>query len=153
MLILVKLSSTLTAEIIWNLGHFEDNSEKRITLAQNPQFYDELDELPSSYSANFFYKSTYEYDEEQKVIFVLTKNSHEVLPVFECVPPRALDNIWFTYNTIIVRGLFLSFLFLSSTNNFLDTRGNLFGESAVPNSITATKFKLYYHWHRVSEIF
>jgi hypothetical protein len=140
-LVLVKLhskvGSPMVAEIIWKLGHSEDNSKSHITLAQNPQFYRELYTSPSMYDANFVRESVYEYDEEKKEICVLTKNLNEVLPVFERVPPMVLDGIWFTNNTIIVRGLFLSFLCLSSTNISLDTRGNLLGQSKVSNSITA----------------
>ena len=141
MLVLENLSSIcgspLTAEIIWNFGHFGDDDERRITLAQNPQFYKELHTLPSRYRTDFKSQSTYEYDEKKKTIYVLTNNSHGVL--LECLQtPMVLDNAWVTNRIIIVRGLFLSFLFLSSTYIFIDTRGNLLGESIVSESITAT---------------
>jgi len=103
-----KVGSSVLAEILWNFGHFDDD-KGRITLAQNPHFYQKLPTSRSEYGVSFESQPTRHYHD---TLFVLTNNSHRVL--LECIErPRVFDNIWVANDILIVRGSFLSCLLFS----------------------------------------
>jgi hypothetical protein len=91
-------SPSLLAEIFWNFFHYR--GEKRLKLAQNPQFYEALPPLPSHYGGDFRREPIERYE---GTIHVLTNNPHRVL--LECARElRVFDNVWATNNILIVRG-------------------------------------------------
>jgi hypothetical protein len=97
-------TGSVLPEILWNFVRFKDN--RRLELAQNPHFYRDLPLLRNGYQGDFQSRPTKNYE---GTIYVLTNSSHRV--ILECVSPsRVLDNVWDTSNTLIFRGLCLSFL-------------------------------------------
>jgi hypothetical protein len=85
-------------EILWNFSHFE--GEKRLTLAQNPHFYEDLPTSPGAYGGRFSSRPTERYE---GTIYVLTNNSGRVFLEFGS-RPRAFDNTWTTNDTLVFRG-------------------------------------------------
>jgi len=100
-------------EILWNFSHFE--GEKRLTLAQNPHFYEDLPTSPGAYGGRFSSRPTERYE---GTIYVLTNNSGRVFLEFGS-RPRAFDNTWTTNDALVFR----------------DVCGRIEGETIVGESI------------------
>ncbi len=103
-------------EILWYFSHFSD--EKRIFLAQNPHFYENLPISQVGYMGEFnrqpieIYKGT---------IDVLTNNERRVF--FECgQQPRIFDNIWDVNGILIFKSLCVIFLFSPKLTSFQTLR-------------------------------
>ena len=89
-------------EILWNFSRFD--RERRLTLSQNPHFYNHL---PTSSNANwsgFDSKATEENfpTDHAQPIYVLTNTPGRVF--LELGPnPRAFDNVWNMNETLIFK--------------------------------------------------
>jgi hypothetical protein len=117
-----RTGPSLLAEMFWNFFHYR--GEKRLKLAQNPQFYEALPSLPSHYGGDFKRQPIERYE---GTVHVLTNNTHGVL--LECAQEsRVFDNVWAINDILIVRDIF----------------GNLQGKTIVGNSLQATKLLCYY---------
>lgn len=107
--------------------------EKRLTLAQNPQFYEGLPEIPTTYGPAFEIWPTENY---QDTIYVLTNNERRVVLEFG-QNWRTFDNIWrINDNTLILKGS-PRLHFFSLTDIFPDVIGNIEGEAVVEKTIYA----------------
>jgi hypothetical protein len=89
-------------EILWNFSHFR--GEKRLTLKQNPHFYEVLPTLPDAYEGRFRRDPTETFDLEQ--INVLTDNSGLTGRFFleTAKETRAFGNVWVPKHAIIFKG-------------------------------------------------
>jgi hypothetical protein len=101
------LISTLGPPVIlWYFIHFRD--ARRLTLAQNPHFYESLPNSPTSYGPTFNTQPTEDY---RGTVYILTNNERRVyLELGQ--KRRTFDNVWRTNNTLIFKGSCPTFLFL-----------------------------------------
>ncbi|KAH9995269.1 hypothetical protein BJV77DRAFT_1066358 [Russula vinacea] len=104
-------------EILWNFSHFK--GEKRLTLKQNPHFYQVLPTLAEQYEGKFRRDPVETFDHEK--INVLTDNLGPMGRVFieTAKESRAFGNVWAPRKAII----------------FKDVGGKLEGESIVGEAI------------------
>lgn len=117
-------------EILWYFSHFPD--EKRLSLAQNPQFYGILPTSPAAYVGGFSSSPTEFY---QGTINVLTNSSRRIF--LECDPyPRIFDNVWAINGILIFRGLCVVFPF-SHSLTFYQTLSE--GSRAKPSLVNLFK--------------
>ena len=94
-------------EIMWNFSHYRD--ERRLTLKQNPHFYEVLPTLPDEYVGRFRRDPIETFD--IKEVNVLTDNSGLGRVILETAKEtRAFGNIWVPKRAIIFKGSCL-FLF------------------------------------------
>ena len=106
-LIIIRLPEVLNndsklQEILWNFSRFD--REGRLTLSQNPHFYDRLPTSPSENWSEFDTKATEENwpTNHTQPIYVLTNFPGRVF--LELGPnPRAFDNVWNTNGTLIFK--------------------------------------------------
>jgi hypothetical protein len=98
-------------EVLWNFIRFDPN--RRLTLSQNPHFYNHL---PASSSGNWGKldaKATEEnwHTHHAVPICVLTNSTGRVF--LELGPiPRAYDNVWDMNDTFIFKGQYFAFIFV-----------------------------------------
>ena len=102
-------SSTLGLPFI--LWYFSTRKlEKRLTLAQNPQFYDVL---PTTYGPVYQTSPANIPEDYEDTIYVLTNNGCRVVLEFVGKNWRSFDNVWRTNNnTLILKGSHPAFLLL-----------------------------------------
>jgi len=89
-------------EILWNFSRFD--RERRLTLSQNPHFYDYLPTSPNANWSEFDSKATEENfpTDHTQPIYVLTNTPGRVF--LELGPnTRAFDNVWNTNETLIFK--------------------------------------------------
>jgi len=100
---LVLFSDSEVPEVLWNFSHyFEPGNEKRLTLAQNPHFYDK--ELPPRGHAHSDTFSALPIERFQGRIYVLRNSDRRVF--LECRPPlRTFDNVWIVNHMLIFRDI------------------------------------------------
>ena len=95
----VLFSDSKEPEVLWNFSHFEHG--KRLTLAQNPHFYDK--ELPPRGKACGDTFSTLPVERFRGQIYVLKKSDRRVY--LDCCPQRrTFDNVWIVNRILIFRG-------------------------------------------------
>lgn len=108
---LIPASEALTStselpDILWFFSHYKN--ESRLTLAQNPQFYEGPPAFPTTYGPASNTRPTEEYKD---TIYVLTNNERRVFLDLG-KDRRVFDNIWRTdNNTLIFKGWCSAFLF------------------------------------------
>ena len=108
--------------------------EKRLTLAQNPQFYDEF---PTTYGPASQIWPAEIPDKYHDTFYVLTNNERRVVLEFG-ESWRSFDNIWRTNdNTLILKGSSCLPSFFLLTNIIPDVIGNIEGEAIVEKSFRA----------------
>jgi hypothetical protein len=90
-------------EILWNFGRVK-NGKGRLTLKQNPHFYNVLPRSPEKYGDKFLMEPIETY--LQKEISVLTDNLGQAGRVFLKTDKktRAFGNVWIPKDTIIFKG-------------------------------------------------
>lgn len=109
---LIPASEALTStselpEILWFFSHYDKNKD-RLTLAQNPQFYEGPPTFPTTDGPASETKPTEDYKD---TVYVLTNNERRVFLDLG-KNRRIFDNIWRTENnTLIFKGLCSAFLF------------------------------------------
>ena len=93
-------------EIMWNFSHYRDG--RRLTLKQNPHFYEGLPTLPDEYEGRFRRDPIDTFDLTK--INVLTDKLGPAGRVFlETVKEtRAFGNVWVPKHAIIFKGSSLS---------------------------------------------
>ena len=104
-------------EILWNFSRFDP--ERRLTLSQNPHFYNNF---PTSSNANwkeFNATATQEnwHTYPTKPICVLTNTPGRVYLEL-CRNPRAFDNVWNANGTLIFKSMCLAFRFVFCLTSF-----------------------------------
>ena len=126
------------AEVLWNFSRFRDE-KKRLTLKQNPHFYENLPLLPEEYVNNFRCDPIKDFRHER--IYVLTDSPSTGRIYLEAGRvPRAFSNVWCPKDALIFQGL-SSFLFAFSKKFSFrhtvsaDVWGNIEGEGIVWSSI------------------
>ena len=120
-------------EILWNFSRFDH--ERRLTLSQNPHFYNDL---PASSNANWGEFNTdatqenwHAYQTEPVPICVLTNTPGRVFLEL-CRKPRAFDNVWTANETLVFKSktpCFSFFFFYFDT--FSGVCGRLEGEGRI----------------------
>lgn len=106
--------------------------EKRLTLAQNPQFYDVI---PTTYGPSSQIWPAIIPEAYQDIIYVLTNNDRRVVLEFG-KNWRSFDNVWRTNdNTLILKGSRSASPFLNIADMFPDVIGSIEGEDLVEKSI------------------
>ena len=95
--VLISTPGLQVQDILWNFSHYKD--EKRLTLAQNPQFYE--DTFPTTYGPAFNTRPT---ENCRDTIYVLTNNERRVFLELG-KNKRTFDNVWRTNNILIFKGL------------------------------------------------
>jgi hypothetical protein len=95
-------------DVLWNFSHFR--GEKRLTLKQNPHFYEMLPTLPDEYEGTFRRDPIKTFDHEK--ICVLTDKSGLTGRVFleTAKETRAFGNVWVPKHAIIFKGSCLSLI-------------------------------------------
>ena len=90
-------------EILWNFSRFKDK-ERRLTLKQNPHFYEALPKSPEHYGDKFLTEPIETF--LHKKISVLTDNLGQAGRVFLNIAKktRAFGNVWVPKNAIIFKG-------------------------------------------------
>jgi hypothetical protein len=94
-------------EILWNFSRYKD--KRRLTLKQNPHFYEALPLFPEKYGGKFRTDPIETFQFEK--ISVLTDNSGRTGRVFleTAEGTRAFGNVWVPKDAIIFKGSRLSF--------------------------------------------
>lgn len=120
-------------EVLWNFGRFKD--KRRLTLKQNPHFYDVL---PEKYGSNFRTDPIETFQRER--ISVLTDNSGQAGRVYIQVAKktRVFGNVWALKDAFIFKGSKLPLDSFSLTNTLSDIFGALEGESIIGSVIQDT---------------
>jgi hypothetical protein len=127
-----------TKEIMWNFSLFKD--ERRLTLKDNPHFYENLPVSAGEYEGRFRADpiETFHHDK----ISVLTDNPGLTGRVFleTAKEKRAFGNVWVPREAIIFKGSYHSCIpFLALTSDILlDVNGKLEGEGIVGKAIQKT---------------
>lgn len=121
-------------EVLWNFCRFDPS--RRLTLSQNPHFYNDL---PTSSNANWgeFKSKAIEgnwHTYHPKPIFVLTNTPGRVFLEL-CPTPRVFDNVWNANETLIFKSKCLASRFFFYPDIFLGGCGRLEGEDIVRASI------------------
>jgi hypothetical protein len=126
------ISTSGLPNILWYFSHFED--ERRLTLAQNPHFYEGPPTFPTTYGPACRTRPTEGY--QGTIYYVLTNNERRVFLELG-QNQRTFDNVWRTNNTLIFKGSCAAFLFFALTDIFIftDVIGRLEGEAIVGQSI------------------
>jgi hypothetical protein len=119
-------------ETLWNFSRYSNG--KRLTLKQNPHFYEVLPTSPEEYEGRFRRDPIKTFDHEK--ISVLTDSSGLTGRVFLETPKetRAFGNVWVPKDVIIFKGSCL-LCFFSFSDPLLDVCGKLEGESIVAAAI------------------
>ena len=103
-------NDTKLEEILWNFSRFPP--EMRLTLSQNPHFYNHLPTSPNANWGEFNANATQEnwHTYVANPICVLTDTPSRVFLEL-CRNPRAFDNVWNANETLIFKSERLAFRF------------------------------------------
>jgi len=98
-------------EILWNFSRFDP--ERRLTLSQNPHFYNDLPTSSKQNWKEFNATATQEnwHAYHTEPICVLTNTPGRVYLEL-CRNPRAFDNVWNANGTLIFKSMCLAFRFV-----------------------------------------
>ena len=112
MLSKTSLETSGLKEVLWNFSRFRD--KRRLTLKQNPHFYEVLPTSPNEYDGRFQRHPIYFLDLHLQVhlIDVLTDSSGPTGRVFLETPKetRIFGNVWVPKRAMIFKGSCLLFL-------------------------------------------
>jgi hypothetical protein len=122
------VSTSQLPDILLNFSHFND--DRRLTLAQNPHFYDGPT-FPIAFGPAFETRPT---DNYQGTICVLTKNERRVY-LEHGQNWRAFDNFWMTNNHLLFKGSCPAFFLAVTDKTYPDFVGKFEGEDVVGNRI------------------
>jgi hypothetical protein len=106
----VLISSFELADILWNFSLvYDDNDDRRLSVAQNPHFYPSLPTLVNgTYRGESVAELIQPYPD---TIYVLTSNERRVYLEFGEIR-RTFDHVWRTNDALSFKGLCPLFLFL-----------------------------------------
>ena len=123
-------------EILWNFSRFRDE-KYRLTLRENPHFYEELPSSPEAYENSFEIYPTEDFRRADN-FYVLT-DKPEPVRIMTDQASQSFGNIWCPQNAIIFKGLGILFLFFPLVSDvFPDICGRLMGEGIVKASLKGT---------------
>lgn len=122
------------SEVLWIFSRLKDE-DKRLSLKQNPHFYEGLPTSPEAFGGDFRMDPIESFQHE--TIRVLVDNPDHAGRVFLETEGRmrAFGNVWVPSNAIIFKGSCLLFLLFSVSDTLLDVCGKLEGESIVGGAI------------------
>ena len=102
-------------EILWNFARYPSNSGKRLTLAENPHFYNHksLPIMPNAYQDGFTTGPMIDDYQHADTFYVLTNKPGRVFLEFGR-NSRAFDNVWHANGILIFKSRCLVFLLFSS---------------------------------------
>lgn len=102
-------------EILWNFARYPSNSGKRLTLAENPHFYNHnsLPITPNAYQDGFTTGPMIDDYQHADTFYVLTNKPGRVFLEFGR-NSRAFDNVWHANGILIFKSRCLVFLLFSS---------------------------------------
>ena len=102
-------------EILWNFARYPPNSGKRLTLAENPHFYNHnsLPITPNGYLDGFTTGPMIDDYQRAETFYVLTNKPGRVYLEFGR-KSRAFDNVWKTNGILIFKSWCPVFLIFSS---------------------------------------
>ena len=117
-------------EILWNFSRFDP--ERRLTLSQNPHFYNDLPTSSKQNWKEFNATATQEnwHAYHTKPICVLTNTPGRVYLEL-CRNPRAFDNVWSANGTLIFKSMCLAFRFVLYFDIFSGVCGKLECEGGI----------------------
>jgi len=123
-------------EVLWNFSRFK--GEKRLTLKQNPHFYEMLPISPEKYGGKFTMDPIRTFQHQK--ISVLIDNLGPAGRVFfeTAKETRVFGNAWLPKDAIIFKGSCLLNGFFSLSDTLLDVHGRLEGESIVGETFRDT---------------
>jgi hypothetical protein len=120
---------------LWNFSRFKDG--KRLTLKDNPHFYEKLPTSADKYDGQFRTNpiKTFHHDR----ISVLTDNPRLGRVFLETAKEeRVFSNVWVPKEAIIFKGSYLSVFIFSFPNILSDVCGKLEGENIIGSAIKNT---------------
>ena len=128
-------------EILWNFSRIKD--ERRLTLKENPRFYEVLPTLPENYRNNFLLEpievAFLEPIKRKSISVLVDKSGKEGGRVFlKITKARAFENAWDLKNAIVFKGSSFLFYPFSPSDVFSDVFGKLEGEGIVDAAIQNT---------------
>ena len=137
-------------EILWNFSRFKD--ERRLTLKQNPHFYEVLPTSPKDYGDKFRTRPTETYLEKGR-ISVLTDKLGQAGRVFlkTAKTTRAFGNVWDLKDAIIFKGSWHFFCPFSHLSDISQTSLDSLREKAslVQTSKTPPTYGVLRNLHRL----
>jgi hypothetical protein len=98
------------SEVLWNFSRYNGPEEGRLTLRQNPRFYNRLPTLPEAYMGEFRMDPIQTFQHER--ISVLIDNSRRSLFLETAGRMQVFDDIWDLNACIIFKGSFPLCFFL-----------------------------------------
>jgi hypothetical protein len=121
------------SEVLWIFGCLTDET-RRLTLKQNPHFYQTLPTLPEAYVGDFRIEPIKTFQHER--VSILIDNPNDAGQVFLETEreTRAFGNIWVPNEAIVFKGSFFLCCF-SLSDTSLDVCGNIEGESIIELAI------------------
>ena len=123
-------------EILWNFSRIKDKDE-RLTLRENPHFYEKLPKSPDGYGDSLKIDPTEDF-RHSNMFHVLTDKPEMVCIMTDQIS-RSFSNFWCPRTSIIFKGLCVLFFFLPLVSDvFPDIRGTLTGEGVVVASLRGT---------------
>jgi hypothetical protein len=125
------------SEVLWNFSRYKEHEKGRLTLKQNPHFYEGLPRVPQEYGDEFQSDPIENFLNTPKhTVFVLTHREGRVY-LESGKDPRAFGNVWCPQRAIIFKGLSLAFSKFAHFDISADVCGKLEGERIVASSITS----------------
>ena len=117
------------SEVLWIFSRFED--ERRLTLKQNPHFYEVLPTSPEKYGGTFRVNPIETFQHQK--ISVLIDNPGPTGQVFLETEKgtRAFGNAWVPKDVIVFKGSFPFMFFFLPSDTLSDVCGSLEGEGIV----------------------
>ena len=123
-------------EILWNFSCVKDKT-RRLTLRENPHFYEILPRSPEGYGDKL--KIDPIEDFRHATFFYVLTDKLEMVHIMTDQISRSFVNFWCPSTSIIFKGLCVSVCFLPFDSDvFLDLRGTLTAEGIVMASLNGT---------------
>ena len=123
------------AEVLWNFARCKH--EKRLTLSQNPHFYQALPTSRDAYGGEFQRDPTSNFLDTPKICVLTNRPGRLYLETGQ--NPRAFDNVWAPKDAMIFKGACLASSLVACFDMHLDVCGKLEGETIVGVSVQRTR--------------
>jgi hypothetical protein len=103
-------------EVLWMFSRFPDE-KRRLTLSQNPHFYERLPTLPEAYGGEFGMDPIRSLQQRISVLIDIPDQAGRVI-LETAGEIRVFGNLWVLNNVIIFKGLCLLFILFPSLTPF-----------------------------------